>query len=62
MTALHVGVTARKGHIAHAVWKGKKFSQKMAAGLFVLPSHWPGASGMGIAALWNHAKIPQGCP
>ena len=30
MTALHVGVTARKGHIAHAVWKGKKFSQKKA--------------------------------
>ena len=31
MTALHVGITARKGHIAHAAWKGKKFSQKKAA-------------------------------
>jgi len=30
MTALHVGVTARKGHIAHAVWKGKTFSQNKA--------------------------------
>jgi hypothetical protein len=30
MTALHLGVTARKGHIAHAVLKGKKFSQKKA--------------------------------
>ena len=35
MTALHVGVTARKGHIAHAVWKGKKFSQKKATSLGV---------------------------
>ena len=35
MTALHVGITARKGHIAHAAWKGKKFSQKKATALQV---------------------------
>lgn len=35
MTALHVGITARKSHIAHAAWKGKKFSQKKAAALHV---------------------------
>ena len=40
MTALHVGVTARKGHIAQAVWKGKRFSQKKVTGPCVLPSHW----------------------